>query len=71
MHAAYRQYMWWVHNRLGRHIRRVIPSCAVSRIRAQFEEEDGCYTGFKGDDEMAVSEVTKAMEWVHVQENKN
>ena len=64
-YAAYRQYTWWVHDRLGRHVRRIIPSCAVSRIRAEFEEESGDYSVFKGDDDIA-SEITKAMEWSNI-----
>ena len=68
--AAYHQYTWWIHNRFGRHVRRVIPSC-VNRIRAEFEEDDGNYTVFRGDDEIA-SEVTKAMEWTRIEEeNEN
>ena len=49
-YAAYRQYVWWVHSHLGKRIRRVIPACAVGRIRAEFEECDGNYKGFSGDD---------------------
>ena len=64
-YAAYRQFTWWVHNRLGRCVRRVIPSCAVSRIRAEFEEESGDYTSFHGDD-VVVSEIVKSMEWAKV-----
>ncbi|XP_057295017.1 P2X purinoceptor 7-like [Hydractinia symbiolongicarpus] len=62
-YAAYRQFTWWIHDKLGRHVRRVIPSCAVSRIRAEFEEEDGNYTFFRGHDDKA-SEIVNAMEWV-------
>jgi len=50
-YASYRNYIWWIHGRLGRGNRRVIPSCAVSRIRAEFEEEDGNYSTFMGNDE--------------------
>ena len=46
-------------------MRRIIPSCAVSRIRAEFEEEDGNYTVFKGNDEVA-SEIVRAMEWTRM-----
>ena len=61
-YAAYRQFTWWVHDNLGRHVRRVIPSCVVSRIRAEFEEaEDYQYTTFK--EGSIISELVKAMEW--------
>ena len=45
--AAYRQFTWWIHTRLGRSVRRVIPACAVSRIRQEYPEESGQYTGFQ------------------------
>ena len=67
-YASYRQFTWWVHNRLGRHVRRVIPSCAISRIRAEFEEEDGDYSAFDGDDRSA-SEIVKAMEWTKISDS--
>ena len=34
--AAYRLYTLWVHNYLGRGVRKVISSCAVTAIRAAF-----------------------------------
>ena len=45
--AAYRQFTWWAHGTLGKRRRRVIPSCVVKAIRAQFPEEDGLYVGFQ------------------------
>ncbi|KAL5496979.1 hypothetical protein EMCRGX_G013360 [Ephydatia muelleri] len=47
-HAAYRQYILWSYNiRLGRRIRRVIPSCVVTAIRNEFPEPDNNYVGYK------------------------
>ena len=69
-YSSYRQFTWWVHNRLGRHVRRIIPSCAINRIRAEFEEDDGNYTCFEGTDAVA-SEIVKAMEWNRVDEQDN
>ena len=44
-HIAYRQFVRWIWRRLGKHVRMVIPSCAVSKIRSQFPSES--YKGFK------------------------
>ena len=52
--AGYKQYMWWVHNKLGKGVRNVIPSCAVWAIRNCFPDPDGNYVPFmesKIDDE--------------------
>ena len=46
-HAAYRQFCWFVHARLGRGARRIIPSCVVNKIRADYPNYDGHYVGFK------------------------
>ncbi|KAK6191119.1 hypothetical protein SNE40_002862 [Patella caerulea] len=46
-HQAYRQFTYWIHQRLGRHIRKVIPSCVVAKIRTVFPSSTGHYTGFK------------------------
>ncbi|XP_065062658.1 P2X purinoceptor 7-like [Rhopilema esculentum] len=44
-HVAYRQFVRWIWRRLGKHVRKVIPSCSVAKIRAKFPSET--YTGFK------------------------
>ncbi|XP_014676347.1 PREDICTED: P2X purinoceptor 7-like [Priapulus caudatus] len=46
-YIAYRRFVTWTYHRLGRKNRRVLPSCVVSRIRAQWESEDFNYKGFK------------------------
>ncbi|ESO88706.1 hypothetical protein LOTGIDRAFT_125676, partial [Lottia gigantea] len=46
-HQAYRQFIYWIHQRLGKNHRRVIPACAVWKIRDAFPPESGQYTGFK------------------------
>ena len=45
--AAYRQFIWWIHGRMGRRNRRVIPACVVHSIRKQFPKEAGdAYAGY-------------------------
>ncbi|KAK7878121.1 hypothetical protein WMY93_000738 [Mugilogobius chulae] len=44
-HLAYRNTVRWCWGYLGQHVRVVIPSCAVTRIREEFPE-DGSYRGF-------------------------
>ena len=62
-YAAYRQFNWWVHGWLGKEVRRVIPACAIKRIRDAFPEPDGMYVGFKAGDveeEEELSELEQA-----------
>ncbi|XP_057290679.1 P2X purinoceptor 7-like [Hydractinia symbiolongicarpus] len=46
-YASYRQFSWFIHTRLGRGVRRVIPACVVAKIRTAFPSESGNYTGFR------------------------
>ena len=54
-HIAYRQFARWCWGFLGRQVRVVLPSCAVSCIRAPFPppglEEDFVFEGFHYADE--------------------
>ena len=45
-YAAYRQFIRWVFKRLGKGDRRVIPSCALWKIREHFPEPDEDYVEY-------------------------
>ncbi|XP_014667403.1 PREDICTED: uncharacterized protein LOC106808979 [Priapulus caudatus] len=45
--AAYRQYTYWVHKRLGKGVRRVIPACVILKVREAYPEESGQYVGYR------------------------
>ena len=47
---AYKNFTEWVYGRLGKGVRKVIPSCAVNLIRKTFPEGDGQYSGFQEGD---------------------
>ena len=54
-YAGYKQYTWWIHNRLGKGIRRAVaPSCALWRIRKQFPGSNVIYIPF-----------TESIMWLH------
>lgn len=50
-YQAYRQVTYFLHGRLGKSFRRVIPSCVVWAIRKKYESQDGTYRGFLHADE--------------------
>ncbi|XP_033101216.1 P2X purinoceptor 7-like [Anneissia japonica] len=39
-YTAYQSFTWWIYGKLGRKVRRIIPACVVTCIRAHFPEED-------------------------------
>ena len=45
--AAYRQFTYWIHSRLGRHVRRVIPACVINQVRLMYPEPSGEYIGYQ------------------------
>ena len=55
-YAAYRQFCWFVHGRIGKAVRRVIPACVVSKIRQEYPSENG-YKGFKAGFEVSENDL--------------
>lgn len=49
-HFAYRNYVDYMHGKLGRGNRRVIPACVVAFIRDRWPSPDGNYVGFQDSD---------------------
>jgi hypothetical protein len=45
-HQAYTQFSMWVHNKLGRGVRRVVPACAVHLVHKAYPDARGQYHGF-------------------------
>ena len=46
-YVSYQQLARWCWGYLGRDVRVVLPSCAVSKIRETFPSDDSVYIGFK------------------------
>ena len=45
-YAGYKQFTWWVFNYLGKGNRRVIPSCALWKIRSCFPDPNAEYVNY-------------------------
>ena len=45
--AGYKQFSWWIHNRFGKGVRKVIPSCALWSIHEKYPSADRSYIPFK------------------------
>ena len=45
--AGYKQFLWWIHNWLGKAFRKVIPSCALWSICEKCPSANGSYIPFK------------------------
>ena len=44
--AAYKQFIWWVYGKLGRGVRKRIPSCVMWAIRETYPSGDGEYVPY-------------------------
>ena len=44
--AGYKQYTLWAHGKLGKSVRKVIPSCALWKIRKKFPSATNEYVPF-------------------------
>ena len=44
--AAYKQFVWWIYQSLGKGNRRVLPSCVLWKIRQHYPEANGQYVLF-------------------------
>ena len=44
--AAYKQYVWWVHNYLGKGVRKVITLCVTWTIQKKFPSKDKTYVPY-------------------------
>ena len=46
-YAGYRQFTWWIHDRLGKGVREIIYTCFIWEIRDHYPELDGQYAPFQ------------------------
>ena len=47
--AGYRKFILWEHGYLGKGNRRIIPSCALNKIRIRQLSPDNVYMGFRAE----------------------
>ena len=69
-YAAYRNFTYFVHTRLGKGVRRRIPACVIRRIREQFPAPDGMYVGYKDDGDIC-SEIDFSWVFQCGEDNEN
>ena len=56
-------FSWFIYSKLERYVRKIIPACAVTKIRGRFPEETGIYKNFEDDNnEDGMSEIVEAWE---------
>ena len=44
--ACYRQFTYWIHQKLGRKVSRIVPACVTKIIHETFRSQDRQYRGF-------------------------
>lgn len=43
---AYKQYIWWIYGRLGKDVRKRIPTCVLYKIRTTYPDPNNIYVPF-------------------------
>ena len=55
--AEYKNFIKWVHSRLGKGVRKVIPSSRFMEYSQKYPSDDGSYIPFKGRNETEAREL--------------